>query len=148
MNTIKYLSIAFIFSLVLLSCGGGGDDEPDTPTPPAPVSGKHLTQTCDMAAEASEVIITLKGLSAEIDRISGSASWLSISAQPYTGGQPEVKVSAKENQQASARQQDITFFAARDTLVLTVRQAAPESVPSTDTGKLHDTPTDQPAFSR
>ena len=147
MNKIKYLSAAFAFSLALLSCGGSSD-EPDDPTPPVPATGKHLAQTCDMSAEASEVIITLKGLSAEIDRISGSASWLSISAQPYNGGQPEVKVSAKDNQQNSARQQDITFFAARDTLVLTVRQAAQENVPSTDTGKLHDTPTDQPAFSR
>ena len=148
MNTIKYLSIAFIFSLVLLSCGGGGDDEPDTPTPPAPVSGKHLTQTCELPAGPSEVIITLRGLSSQIERISGSATWLSISAEPYNSGQPEVKISAKENQQTSVRQQDISFYAARDTLVLTVKQAAPESAPSTDTGHLHDTPTDQPAFSR
>ena len=147
MKTTKFLSMIFAASLVLLSCGGGAGDDPD-PTPvPAPAKGKSFTKQCDMPAEASETIVNLTGLTSEITRRKGSASWLTINAVPYTGGTPQVAVACQQNTSAEARQQEVTFLAANDTLVLTVRQAG-FTGGGTDVNSPNDVPTDQPAFSR
>ena len=149
MKTIKFLSIAFAACLTLLSCGGGDDDTPTPqPQPPTPgtVKGKHFTQTCNMPADASETIVTLTGLTSEVTRKKGSASWLTVNAVPYTGGTPQVAVACTQNLGTDAREQEVSFIAANDTLVLTVRQAA--STGGTDVDSPNDTFTDQPAFAR
>ena len=149
MKTIKFLSIAFAACLTLLSCGGGDDDTPTPqPLPPTPgtVKGKHFTQTCNMPADASETIVTLTGLTSEVTRKKGSASWLTVNAVPYTGGTPQVAVACTQNLGTDAREQEVSFIAANDTLVLTVRQAAYTG--GTDVDSPNDTFTDQPAFAR
>lgn len=117
-------SLALLTGLAVLSCSSSNDDE--QPAPPTPVvpAGKFLTQTCNMAAEASESITTLSGLSSQVTSTEGSAPWLTVTLQPYTSGEPQVKVSCTENTQTTTRQQAVTFIAATDTLVLTVCQAA------------------------
>ena len=136
-----------IAALALISCGGGDEPEP-TPTPtPTPIGkGKYLTQTCDMPAEASETVVSLYGLTTAIDRFSQPESWLTVIRQVYISGTPTVELTARENTQTEARQQDVTFYAGRDTLVLTVRQAAYDPASGADVGNTHDTPTDQPAY--
>ena len=149
MKTIKILSIAFAVCLTLWSCGGGDDDDTPTPQPqptPGTVKGKHFTQTCNMPADASETIVTLTGLTSEVTRKKGSASWLTVNAVPYTGGTPQVAVVCTQNLGTDARQQEVSFIAANDTLVLTVRQAAYTG--GTDVDNPNDTFTDQPAFAR
>ena len=149
MKTIKILSIAFAVCLTLLSCGGGDDDDTPTPQPqptPGTVKGKHFTLTCNMPAEASENVVTLTGLTSEVTRKKGSASWLTVNAVPYTGGTPQVAVVCTQNLGTDARQQEVSFIAANDTLVLTVRQAAYTG--GTDVDNPNDTFTDQPAFAR
>lgn len=148
MNTIKNLSIAFALCMTLLSCGGDDDDTP-TPQPPTPEQpkGKHLTKQCDMPADESEVIIALTGLTSEARHTAGLATWLTTTLQPYTSGTPQVKVACRQNLEVDARQQDVTFIATNDTLVLTVRQAA-YSGGDTDVNNPNSTYTDQPAFGR
>lgn len=149
MERQKFIAMAFVASLALLSCGGDDDEPTPAPQPPTPVTptGKHLTLSCDLPAPASEKTVTLTGLSAAIDRQSGSASWLTVTKAAYTSGAPQVTVAATENIQTSARQQDVTFYSQRDTLVLTVRQGV-YAGDGTDVNSTTDTTTDQPAYSR
>ena len=122
-----------------MSYMSGRPPKPETP------KGKHLTQTCDMPADASETIVSLNGLSSEVTRKSGSASWLATEMETYTSGTPKVKVTCSQNLNVESRQQDVTFIATNDTLVLTVRQAAYNGG-GTDVNNPSDTPTDQPAY--
>lgn len=156
MKTKRHLSMiqAAILAIALLAagCGGGGSDEPEpTPTPPptpTPAKGSHLTRTYSIDARASETIVKLTGLSAAVTRTTGTASWLTANVLPYTSGTPEVSIAATENSQTAARQQELTFYAANDTLVLTVQQASFDSYGGTSMDQPFSTPTDQPGFSR
>ena len=149
-NKLKYLAMAIATALVplLISCDSGDDPytPPGTPTPTPTDRGKFLTQTLNMTAGGSEVVVALTGLSAAISRTSGSASWLTITPLSYVSGTPQVKLTATANLLTESRQQDITFFAAKDTLLLTVHQKGAE-VGNTDVYNPTDTPTDQPAYS-
>ena len=99
-----------------------------------------------MPADASEITIRLQGLSSEVSRKSGSASWLTTNLVPYTSGTPEVTVACTQNLTTATRSQEVTFIASNDTLVLNVRQAVYAG--GTDVNNPSDTPTDQPAYSR
>ena len=153
MNKMKYLALAFATAMasLLLACGGGDDDggdpytPPVTPTPNPTVKGKFLTKTLDMPAEASEDVVALNGLSAAISRTVGSASWLTVTPLSYASGAPQIKVAVTANLQTDMRQQDVTFYAANDTLQLTVRQSGAKAG-GTDVTDPNDTPTDQPAY--
>lgn len=151
MKHLKYLAMAFTAALtcISLSCGGGDDDDPYTPpvspTPQPTTKGKHLSMTLDMPAAASDAVTTLTGLSAAVTRNSGAASWLTVTLLPYVSGAPQVKVAATANMQAEKRQHDISFFAAADTLVLTVRQSGYKSE-GNNMDNPNDVPTDQPAY--
>ena len=148
MKTNAFLYIALAAALALTACGGGDDPDEPTPLPPTPTQpkGKHLTQQCDMPADASEITIRLQGLSSEVSRKSGSASWLTTSLVPDTSGTPEVTVACTQNLTTATRSQEVTFIATNDTLVLNVRQAVYAG--GTDVNNPSDTPTDQPAYSR
>ena len=152
MKNLKYIIMASIASLALLtwSCGGGSnsDDEPEpTPTPPA-TKGKHFTSICNMAARSGSATVTLTGLSAKVSNNSGSASWLTVTLEPYSSGTPKVELQVTENSQKTSRQQDVTFYSAKDTLVLTVKQAAFNVNGETDMTSPFDTPSSQPGYVR
>lgn len=155
MNKMKYLALALMTAMasLLFSCGGGDDDggggdpytPPVTPTPNPTAKGKFLTKTLDMPAEASEDVVALTGLSAAISRTAGSVSWLTITPLSYVSGAPQIKVTVTANLQTEIRHQDVTFYAANDTLLLTVRQNGAKAG-GTDVTDPNDTPTDQPAY--
>lgn len=165
MNTIKILSIAFAAAISVAACGGGDDNDTPTPTPnpPTPVtpdtppSGKHLTMTCDMPADASEITVSLTGLTDEVTSKTGTAPWLTTTLVAYTTGTPQVTVACQQNLTTAERTQDVMFlahsqastgkYAVSDTLVLTVRQAM-YSDGGIYVDDPNDTPTDQPAYSR
>jgi hypothetical protein len=150
MKTIKMLSIAFTVCLTLLACGGSDDDPTPTPppTPPTPTAkGKHMTKICNMPADASEQQVELTGLTSQATHKGGVAKWLTTTLSTYTGGTPQVVVACRQNLEVDARQIDVTFVAANDTLVLTVRQAA-YTGGGTDVDNPNETYTDQPAYSR
>ena len=83
-----------------------------------------------MPAEASEDVVALTGLSAAISRTAGSVS---------------IKVTATANLQTEIRNQDVTFYGANDTRLLTARQNSAKAG-GTDVTDPNDTPTDQPAY--
>lgn len=86
-----------------------------------------------MPAEASESIVTLTGLTQQVSSTSGTASWLTTTLQPYTSGTPQVKVACTANEQADSRTQAVTFFSAKDTLVLTIRQGGKQQQQQAET---------------
>ena len=149
MNTfnLKHIALAVCASLALAACGGG--DEPDpTPVPePTPATqGKFITQTCDMPAQASEQTVTLRGLTSAVTRQTGTVDWLTAQLLPYSSGTPQVLLRTTENLGTTARQFQLVFIASRDTLALSVRQAAYSATGGTDVSTPTDTPTDQPAY--
>ena len=153
MKNFRYIAMGLIACLALLtwSCGGGGSDEPEpTPTPPPTpaTKGKHYTKTFDMTAKSESATISLSGLTDKMSNNSGSASWLTVTVKPYTSGTPEVELTVTENSQKDSRQQDVTFYAAKDTLVLTVRQAAFNANGGTDMDSPFGTPSSQPGYAR
>ena len=101
-----------------------------------------------MEPRASETTVALTGLTSAVTRTTGSASWLTVAVQPYASGTPQAKVSVSENSQRDVRSQALTFYAANDTLVLTVRQAAFSAEGGTDMEQPFDTPSDQPGYAR
>jgi hypothetical protein len=147
MKTIKMLSIAFTVCLALLACGGSDDDPTPTPPPTPTVKGKHMTKICDMPADASEQQVELTGLTSQATHKGGVAAWLTTTLSTYTGGTPRVAVVCRQNLDVNPRQIDVTYVAANDTLVLTVRQAA-YTGGATDVDNPNETYTDQPAYSR
>lgn len=153
MKTTKYFFIALAAIATLTACGGSDDpDDPYNPgpQPPTPQYGKYSTMKCDMPAEASEKTVTLTGLSSAITRVTQASgtNWLTVTQQPYTSGTPKVTVACTQNPDKSQRSTDVVFIAAKDTLKLTVNQAAATAQGGTDINKPNDTPTDQPAYSK
>ncbi len=110
-----------------------------------------------MPADASEVIISLTGLSSEVRSKSGSATWVTTTLLPYTTGTPTLVVSCQQNLDVNERSQDVTLLAhsqastdqyeVSDTLVLTVRQTVYQG-DGTNTEDPNDTYSDQPAYSK
>ena len=149
MKKKKYILLAMMAALFLMSCGGGDGDEP-SPTPTPPKKGQMYFLTCDMPAEASEKTVALKGLTSAITKKvqAVATDWLTVSKVPYTTCTPEVTVACTQNQQTTKRVMDVVFIAANDTLMLTVSQAAYSITEETNTENPYDTPTDQPAYSR
>lgn len=146
MNIKIFLTMTLLAGLSLMVGGCGGSDGPD-PDPVAP-KGKHLEQTCNIGARAAETIVTLTGLTAKVSRNTGTAAWLTVEVMPYTAGTPQVKVTATENSLADSRRQELTFYAANDTLVLTVCQEPFNAGGGTDVDNPFDTPSEQPGFAR
>ena len=104
--------------------------------------------TYDLTPRAAEAIIALTGLTSQISRTDGHAEWLIADVLAYQSGAPRVKLLWQENGTAATRQQDLTFYADKDTLVLTVCQPAFNAQGGTDMDNPYDTPSDQPGFAR
>lgn len=141
------------FALLTWNCGGGDSDDPEptptpTPNPPPTTKGKYLTSTCDVGARSGTTSVSLTGLSAKVSNNTGSASWLTITLEPYSSGTPKAELKVTENSEKASRQQDITFYSAKDTLVLTVRQAAFSANGGTDMDSPFGTPSSQPGYVR
>ena len=154
MKTVKYLSIIFVACLALLACGDDPDD-PQNPLPdPKPTQGgKFITLNHNMPATASQETISLTGLTSDITKMAGQndAPWLIVSKEPYTSGTPKVTLRTLDNPDSKVRSAFVVFVAARDTLALTVKQAAysgGEQTGGTDVDNPHDSTTDQPAYAR
>ncbi len=160
MKLMKYPFMIMVVATTMLACSKDDSSSPTPPTPPAPTPaapvGKHLTQNCNMPADASEQTVTLTGLTAEVTRIDGSADWLTTTKIPYTGGTPQVQVACQQNLSTEPRIQAVTFMARSDastneyfvldTLVLTITQTVYQS--GTDIDDPNDIYTDQPSYTK
>lgn len=150
MKTNKKMSMTLLLCLALLvgGCGGSDSHEPEPVPQPEKPQGKRLGQTCNIESPASETTVTLMGLTAKVSRYTGTSEWLNVDVLPYSSGAPQVKVVAMENSLLTSRQQELTFYAASDTLILTVRQATYDANGGTDMDEPFDTPSDKPGFAR
>ena len=150
MKKIKYISLAFLATVALVACGGGGDsDDPVTPEP-KPSEGKFILMNHNMPAAASQETVALTGLTSKITKSAGEndASWLTVTQEPYTSGTPKVTLKTQDNTNTTSRSSFLVFVAARDTVALKVIQAAYSGQGGTDINNPNDTQTDQPAYAR
>lgn len=141
-----------VWSLIMItSCGDDKKDESD----PFTDNGKVYAQTMFLPAEkASNVIYTFGDLRNAIKEIEGGAEWLMVIKQNYTSGSPAISLTATDNMKdgfsTDARNCTLTVKAINgDQVVLTVIQEGHQyEPPKTGIDDSHNTPTDQPAYSR
>lgn len=141
-----------VWSLVVItSCGGDNKDESD----PFTDNGKVYAQTMFLPAEnANNVIVVFRDLKNEIKEMGGGAEWLMVIKQNYTSGSPAISLTATDNMKdgisTDARNCTLTVKAVNgDQVVLTVIQEGHQyEAPKTGIDDSHNTPTDQPAYSR
>ena len=158
MKHIKYPFIIMAVATTLIACGKDDTTTPAPPPAPAPAApvGNRLTQLCTMPPEASQQTITLTGLTAEVTRIEGSASWLTTTTITYAGGTPQLQVACQQNLTNQPRTQAVTCMARSqnstpdyfvlDTFVLTITQTTYQ--PGADIEHPNDNYTDQPAYTK
>ena len=151
-NKIFSLMLAFIAMMMLTACGGDDKKEPSplNPVDPEP-TGQTYQQTEMLPAEKADMTVTLTNLKTAIKDIEYNADWLTVIKQPYTSGSPTLRLTATDNVKDGAstdtRSCMVTVTAASgDKVQLSVTQQGAER--RTGIEDSHDTPTDQPAYSR
>ncbi len=140
MKNIKKYTIACIAFILLAACSDHNDDE-------------HIyKQEVTLPSTVSEQLVRINSLSASIDTVKCTVSWLIVEPQPYySSGSPEVKVRSTVNTNLEERSCDVTITATSgDIVVLTVIQQGTNNENNEETGidDSHGVPTDKPAYSR
>ena len=107
---------------------------------------RQLSLGLTMSGNAAEEDFTLDILKKAIKSIDYSATWLSVQQNAYTSGAPSVKITVQANPTADPREATVSIIATNgDQLTLTVTQ---EGKISDSIEDIHNTETDQPAYSR
>ena len=146
MKQIKAIMIMAVCLVLFTACPGKHND-PDT-----------FERSLELSAESGSKTYTANDLKAEIKSVTAPASWLTATAQAYSGGSPKVTLAYTENT-GGERQAVVTITDTGDNKVfLTVKQLKPGEKPETKPDQdqeqgygiddTHDTVTDQPAYSR
>lgn len=154
----KYIGFIVITLCVTLlaSCGGGSDNNNEpSPTPPSPTPPNTYRLTVEIGAEAVTKVVSLTNLTAAINNISKSVSWIEVAKRDYTSGNPSIAIIASENTTGIERQTDVSITDVKgNTVILTVKQVKKGSVPQPDTpdedgiDDTHNIVTDKPELSR
>ena len=148
-NKIISLLLAFVAIMTLTACPG----EKKEPSPLNPVNpeGKTYQQAETLSAENADKTVTLTNLKTAIKDIEYNADWLTVIKQSYTSGSPSLRLTAtanvKDGESTNSRSCTVTITAnSGDKVLLNVTQQGAERKTGID--NPHDTPTDQPAYSR
>ena len=101
--------------------------------------------------EHADKTVTLTNLKTAIKDIEYNADWLTVIKQTYTSGSPSLRLTAtanvKDGESTNSRSCTVTITAnSGDKVLLNVTQQGAERKTGID--NPHDTPTDQPAYSR
>lgn len=151
-NIIFSLLMAVVAVMALAACGGDDKKEPSplNPVDPEP-TGQTYQQAETLPAEKADMTVTLTNLTTAIKDIEYNTDWLTVIKQTYTSGSPSLRLTATDNvkdgETTTARSCTITVTATSgDKVLLTVTQEGVER--KTGIEDSHDTPTDQPAYSR
>ena len=136
MKNIKQFIMAGIALLMLTAC-------PEDPV----VEPKTYTQDVTLPSNGSKKNVTLNQLQASIAAVENSSSWLTVEAQPYTSGSPQVKLRSTDNTAKKERKCSVTITATSgDKVVLSVTQQG--GYEGTEIDDLHGSQTDKPAYRR
>ena len=128
--------------LMLTACPS--DPEPEPNPVIDPVVQTH-TQEIVLPPKASEIDVTLTQLRTAISAVGNSASWLTVEAQPYASGSPQVKLRSTDNTGTVERKCNVTITATSgDKVILSVTQQSE----GTGIDDLHGSQTDKPAYRR
>ena len=141
MQKVKYMGIVLL-SFLIICCDG--DDKGGVP------GGRTYTKTVNVAAEASQLTVTLKKLNAEISNIGQSESWVVATKEAYISGSPSILLEVSTNTSNQEREAKITITDVNyNVVILKVKQEKAGETPI-DSGidAIHNETTDQPAYSR
>lgn len=146
MKTIKIIVMICAATMLLTACGGDGDSDSGSsssdPTNVEP-TGKTYSAELVLQAQGAEQTVKLDKLSSAIATLQCSESWLTVEKEAYSTGAPQVKMRWTENTADNVRKCIVTVTTTTsDKLIISVTQKAKD----VDTGKGHDTKTDQPAY--
>ena len=136
MKNIRQYLAACIALLMLTAC------------PSDPESETHsYTQDISLPSSASEQLVTLNQLQSAIATVKNSASWLTVEAQSYSSGSPQVKLRSTANTAKSDRKCNVTITATTgDKVTLSVIQQGTSE--GTGIDDVHNSQTDKPAYRR
>ena len=147
MKQLTYYCIFIICMTCVTACGGSSEDSRNNPV----IEGNTYRQSISVGAEAAQQTVTLVDLHAAIDDINQSATWLSATKMSYTSGSPRILLTIEENSSTQERQANITIIDTyKNTVFLTVKQVKAGDPTPVLSGidDPHDTPSNQPAYSR
>ena len=156
MKRIMSYMLALLVMVAMAACGGGsGDDSGGSGSSGGNTGGggggsthtpQTYTQSVTLPAKGGEQVVTLSNLSSAVSSVSNTPTWLVISPQFYSSGAPTLKLEFQENEETTERNSTVTVLAASgDKVVLSIVQQAAEVKTGID--DIHNTPTDQPAYS-
>ena len=141
MKQIRTFIIALMGCILLTAC----------PTTEEKVVERTLNETHNISYQQKEETKELVRLSSEIESLELYSDWISVTALPYTGGAPKVKIFAYTNTGSTPRSATITIRTKeknknRDVLILTVVQEG--FTPPTGVDDIHNQSSNQPAYSK
>lgn len=157
MKAICVYLAAIVSMCMMVACGGGGSDEPQSPLNPGGDNGggsspKVYTQSITVPAQGGEQSMTLIDLKSAVSSISSTPAWIVISPKQYTSGAPAIKLEVEENKATTERRAEVTILAVSgDKVVLTVTQqvggsGSGSTAAGTGIDDPHNEQTDQPAY--
>lgn len=142
MKNIKQFIMAGIALLTLTACPK--DSDPVVDLKPDP---QTYTQDVTLPSKGSEQVVTLNQLQVSVAAVENSSSWLTVEAQPYTSGSPQVKLRSTDNTAKEERKCSVTVTATSgDKVILSVTQQG--GYEGTGIDDLHGSQTDKPAYRR
>lgn len=131
MKQIK--AILLIAVLALISCGGGGNDDPIIPETPPDKPGTPTTTSQTVTFKASTQLrqnVSLTGLKAAVSDFDNNINWVtSVMPLGYSGsGAPTVTITVSENTGSVSRSGDVTFTDTKgNEVILTITQLNTDS---------------------
>ena len=138
MKNIKQFIMAGIALLTLTACSGSDPVKPEPQT---------YTQDVSLPSNGSEQVVTLNQLQASVAAVENSSLWLTVEAQSYTSGSPQVKLRSIDNTAKEERKCSVTVTATSgDKVILSVTQQG--GYEGTGIDDLHGSQTDKPAYRR
>ena len=99
-------AIAMMCTMLLTSCGGGGDSDDGTPSGPSTYS-----MNVTVEASAYSQTIELSKLRTNIASATCSATWVTLTRLSYTSGSPKIMVEVSENTASTSRSGIVTVTA-------------------------------------
>ena len=139
MKTINLYALALIALFCFTNCSGGEES-----LKPA------LSQPVTLAAEATNILVTLDILKEPVETAIAADNWLTVSVVPYTSGSPMLRLNATVNPNNAERKTKVivTTTSKKKYDLIVQQKAKPAVTPEgTTIEDKHDSQTDQPAYS-
>lgn len=147
MKIIKLYLLAGFASLTLTACSGS-DPVQVSEQQTQPVQEPQIyTHDVTLSSKGSEQVVTLNQLQTPVAAVENSSTWLTVEAQPYTSGSPQVRLCSTDNTANEERKCSVTIAATSgDKVIMSITQQ--KGYEGTGIDDLHGSQTDKPAYHR